>query len=208
MPGADREQARRTFSELKRIARLTAASMCRSTLSPRGTTPWCRSARCFPYEGGYPDAPVGRLACPMAAGGGLCLSPAQQGCGQHCAWRGRPSFGVRFHFSRPNWADGIEDTYHRRPVIQPDDVAAIVPVMLGSGVNLFGTYMFQGGENPDGQRSTLEESQATGYPNDVPVKSYDFQAPLGEFGQERAVLPQAEGLQLFSQRLRLRCSRP
>jgi hypothetical protein len=46
--------------------------------------------------------------------------------------------------------------------------------------------MFQGGENPDGQRSTLQESQATGYPNDVPIKSYDFQAPLGEFGQERA----------------------
>lgn len=83
---------------------------------------------------------------------------------------------------------GIEDTYHRRPVIQPDDIGAMFPVMLGSGVNLYGTYMFQGGENPDGKLSTLQESQSTGYPNDVPVKSYDFQAPLGEFGQERASL--------------------
>ena len=26
---------------------------------------------------------------------------------------------------------GVQDTYHRRPVIEPDDVAAMVPVMLG-----------------------------------------------------------------------------
>ena len=83
---------------------------------------------------------------------------------------------------------GIQDTYHRRPVIQPDDIAAMFPVMLGSGVNLYGTYMFQGGENPDGKLSTLQESQSTNYPNDVPIKSYDFQAPLGEFGQERPTL--------------------
>ncbi len=80
---------------------------------------------------------------------------------------------------------GIQDTYHRRPVVHPDDIAAMMPVMLGSGVNLYGTYMFQGGQNPDGKRSTLQESQATGYPTDVPEKSYDFQAPLGPFGTER-----------------------
>ncbi|HXR32334.1 MAG TPA: beta-galactosidase [Verrucomicrobiae bacterium] len=80
---------------------------------------------------------------------------------------------------------GIQDTYHRRPVLTAADVVAMVPVMIGSGVNLYGTYMFQGGENPDGKRATLQESQATHYPTDVPVKSYDFQAPLGEFGQER-----------------------
>lgn len=80
---------------------------------------------------------------------------------------------------------GIQNTYHRRPVLDATDIAAMMPVMLGSGVNLYGTYMFQGGENPEGKLSTLQESQATGYPNDLPVKSYDFQAPLGEFGQER-----------------------
>jgi beta-galactosidase len=83
---------------------------------------------------------------------------------------------------------GIEDTYHRRPVIAADDIDAQVPVMLGSGVNFYGTYMFQGGENPDGALTTLQESQETGYPNDLPIKSYDFQAPLGEFGEERASL--------------------
>jgi hypothetical protein len=83
---------------------------------------------------------------------------------------------------------GVQDTYHRRPVISADDVAAMMPVMLGSGVNLYGSYMFQGGENPEGKLTTLHQSQETGYPNDLPVKSYDFQAPLGEFGQEREVL--------------------
>ncbi len=92
-----------------------------------------------------------------------------------------------FPFITAEMGGGVEDTYNRRPVIQPDDVAAMVPVMLGSGVNLYGSYMFQGGENPDGKLTTLQESQATNYPTDVPVKSYDFQAPLGEFGQEREV---------------------
>jgi beta-galactosidase len=56
--------------------------------------------------------------------------------------------------------------------------------MLGSGANLLGYYMFHGGRNPDGGDITLQESQATGYATDVPEKSYDFQAPFGEYGQE------------------------
>ncbi len=92
---------------------------------------------------------------------------------------------------------GNQDTYHRRPVIHADDIAAMFPVMLGSGVNLYGTYMLQGGENPDGKLTTLQESQATGYPNDLPIKSYDFQAPLGEFGQERASFRKLKVFQYF-----------
>ena len=92
---------------------------------------------------------------------------------------------------------GNEVTYHRRPIIEPDDISAMLPVMIGSGVNLYGTYMFQGGENPDGKLTTLQESQATGYPNDVPIKSYDFQAPLGEFGQERGSFRKLKVFQYF-----------
>ena len=95
--------------------------------------------------------------------------------------------GPQFPFITAEMGGGVQDTYHRRPVIAPDDVAAMMPVMLGSGVNLYGTYMFQGGENPQGKLTTLQESQATGYPTDVPVKSYDFQAPLSQFGEERNV---------------------
>jgi hypothetical protein len=92
---------------------------------------------------------------------------------------------------------GNQVTYHRRPVIHSDDVVSMLPVFIGSGVNLYGIYMFQGGENPDGRLSTLQESQATGYPNDVPVKSYDFQAPLGEFGQERDSFRKLKVFQYF-----------
>ena len=35
--------------------------------------------------------------------------------------------------------------------------------------------MFHGGENPDGKLTTLEEAQASGGWNDLPVKIYDFQ---------------------------------
>jgi hypothetical protein len=78
---------------------------------------------------------------------------------------------------------GMEVSYHRRPLLSSSDTAAMEVVKLGSGVVLYGYYMFHGGTNPEGKKTTLQESQATGYPNDVPVKSYDFQAPLGEFGQ-------------------------
>jgi len=81
---------------------------------------------------------------------------------------------------------GIQDTYYRRPLLSAADIAATIPVMVGSGANLLGFYMYHGGENPDGKKSTLQESQRTGYPTDVPQKSYDFQAPLGEFGQMNA----------------------
>ena len=62
----------------------------------------------------------------------------------------------------------------------------MLPVQLGSGVNLYGYYMFHGGVNPPGKLTTLMESQRTGYPTDVPVRNYDFQAPLSEYGEMRA----------------------
>ncbi len=102
--------------------------------------------------------------------------------------KGDSAVSYDFPFMTAEMGGGIQSTYHRRPVLQPDDVASMMPVMLGSGVNLYGSYMFQGGENPDGKLTTLQESQATGYPTDVPVKTYDFQAPLSEFGEERQVL--------------------
>ena len=78
---------------------------------------------------------------------------------------------------------GMPASYHRRINYDPRDVEAVVLAQLGSGSSLLGYYMFHGGQNPDGKITTLQESTATGYPNDLPVKSYDFNAPLGEFGQ-------------------------
>jgi beta-galactosidase len=78
---------------------------------------------------------------------------------------------------------GMPASYHRRMNYDPRDVGAVVLTQLGSGGSLLGYYMYHGGQNPEGKLSTLQESSATGYPNDLPVKSYDFNAPIGEFGQ-------------------------
>jgi len=78
---------------------------------------------------------------------------------------------------------GMPASYHRRMNYDPRDVEAVVLTQLGSGSSLLGYYMYHGGQNPDGKLTTLQESSATGYPNDLPLKSYDFNAPLGEFGQ-------------------------
>ena len=65
------------------------------------------------------------------------------------------------------------------------DVYAMTLIRIGSGSNLPGYYMYHGGNNPEGKLTTLNEQQASSYTNhnDLPVESYDFQAPLGEFGQ-------------------------
>lgn len=79
---------------------------------------------------------------------------------------------------------GMATAYHRRPYLYPEDAYAMALVKLGSGSNLLGYYMYHGGTNPVGL-TYLNENQrtvATNY-NDMPVLTYDFQAPLGEFGQ-------------------------
>jgi hypothetical protein len=80
---------------------------------------------------------------------------------------------------------GMMTSYHRRVSIEPMDVFAMSLIRVGSGNNLPGYYMYHGGANPDGQLTTMNENQASNYTNanDLPVKTYDFQSPLGEFGQ-------------------------
>lgn len=94
---------------------------------------------------------------------------------------------------------GMTTAYHRRPYMYPEDAYALAVVKLGSGSNLLGYYMYHGGTNPDGYLTTLNENQrtpATNY-NDMPVKNYDFQAPLGEFGQPYSHYYMLRKLHLF-----------
>ena len=141
----------------------------------------------LPVFGGYPDAPWDASVSALPPNE-VYMFRLQSRVAGNIEHGSRESKAVRTDtpFLTAELGGGVQDTYHRRPVIAPDDVAAMVPVMLGSGANLYGYYMFQGGQNPDGKLTTLQESQATGYPTDVPAKSYDFQAPLSQFGQERA----------------------
>ncbi|NQX29958.1 beta-galactosidase [Microbacteriaceae bacterium VKM Ac-2854] len=75
---------------------------------------------------------------------------------------------------------GMATAYHRRPIARGADIAAVANVKLGNGSLWQGFYMYVGGVNPgDG----LQESHASGYPNDLPRFDYDFQAPIGATGQ-------------------------
>lgn len=92
---------------------------------------------------------------------------------------------------------GMMSSYHRRIFINPLDVESTALVKLGDGSVSLGYYMYHGGINPDGKLTTLQESQATGYWNDMPVKNYDFQAPLGAYGQIRPQYHWLRRLHLF-----------
>ncbi|HEX4155451.1 MAG TPA: beta-galactosidase [Acidobacteriaceae bacterium] len=143
----------------------------------------------LPVYGGYPDAPWSDSSKPLPPSEVYAFRFANRVAGNMGAIGGDGQNGASVYKGTPfltaEVGAGMEDTYFRRPVVSADDIAAIPTVMVGSGVNLVGYYLFHGGRNPDGGAITLEESQRTGYPTDVPVRSYDFQAPLGEFGQER-----------------------
>ena len=99
-------------------------------------------------------------------------------------------------FLGAEYGPGLPFMYRRRPVLSPDDVASMLPVQLGSGLNLLGYYMFHGGRNPEG-RTWLQESTAGGGYNDLTLINYDFQAPLGPDGQQRPVLARLRPVHLF-----------
>lgn len=93
---------------------------------------------------------------------------------------------------------GMMTAYHRRPYLYPEDAYSMALVKLGSGSNLLGYYMYHGGTNPDGLTwlNEMQRTRATNY-NDMPVKNYDFQAPLGEFGQRNPHYYSLRPLHLF-----------
>ncbi|TFW16356.1 beta-galactosidase, partial [Duganella callida] len=101
-------------------------------------------------------------------------------------------------FLGAEYGAGLPFMYRRRTVVSADDIAAMLPVQLGSGVNLMGYYMFHGGRNPLSLGgSGMEESTLSGGYNDTTMISYDFQAPLGPDGQQRKVLEKLRPYHLF-----------
>ncbi len=154
-----------------------------------------------PVFGGYPDGFWYRQLAELAPSPHYFFTPirCEENVGMDLKSK-HPEIDARFAgrpFLTAEMAGGMELAYHRRPVMSACDIAAVDNAKLGSGVTLYGYYMFHGGTNPEGKLTTLQESQATGYPNDVPVKSYDFQAPLGEFGQMRDSFRDLKTFHLF-----------
>lgn len=105
----------------------------------------------------------------------------------------------RYPFATCELGGGIQITHHRRPIIKPMDIYSVSLIELGSGNNLVGYYMYHGGTNKIGKLSTFNETRATGYPNDYPILSYDFQAPLSEYGEVREQYRLLNMLHMFVQ---------
>ncbi len=105
--------------------------------------------------------------------------------GNNSSPKGEAGWGLYPYFTC-ELGGGMATAYHRRPFIYPEDCYSMALVKLGSGSNLLGYYMYHGGTNPESSTGiTLNETQRTlgTANNDLPVKTYDFQCPLGEFGQ-------------------------
>lgn len=69
---------------------------------------------------------------------------------------------------------GTTNFYNRRAVVPKEMAGENVNLRLGCGVNLMGYYMYAGGSNPTGLMNTFQSSG--------PRISYDYQAPIREFG--------------------------
>lgn len=76
---------------------------------------------------------------------------------------------------------GISLTYKRRTTVKPASLAPLIVRTVGSGANGIGYYMYHGGSTPviDGK---FFNEQSGG----LPRINYDYQAPIGEFGEMRA----------------------
>jgi len=88
----------------------------------------------------------------------------------------RPYDGSKVPYAGCETGGGMQVFYRNRPIVPPETVEAVSVIQMGSGANVMGFYMYHGGSNPVGRHSFLNEYKC-------PRISYDFQAPLREFGQ-------------------------
>ena len=145
----------------------------------------------LPMFGGYPEAPWAGHTHELEPNANYFFSYIREdgnigadllGISEDSSRNVSPDYP--FPFMTCELGGGNQVTYHRRPRISSRDIEALAVCKLGSGANLLGYYMYTGGLNPVG-RTTMQESRESGYPNDCPVISYDFQSPVGDMGQLR-----------------------
>jgi hypothetical protein len=85
---------------------------------------------------------------------------------------------------------GIQNTYQNRPVVLSRSTEALALVVLGSGSNFLGYYMYHGGSHAWFEGGFANESK-------YPQVSYDFQAPIGEYGEVRDAARGLKTLHMF-----------
>ncbi len=105
---------------------------------------------------------------------------------------------TKYPFACCEMGGGMQAWYLARFQVEPESVVAMSLVKIAGGCNFIGYYMFHGGTNPVGKTGYLNEST-------TPRITYDFQAPIGEFGQVRPsshlLRPLHYALQRFGDRI-------
>lgn len=84
---------------------------------------------------------------------------------------------------------GTTAFYHRRAVVPEEMAGENINLRLGCGTNMMGYYMYVGGTNPVGKISTYQSSG--------PRVSYDYQAPIREFGTLGTVMQETKKYNYF-----------
>jgi hypothetical protein len=181
---------------LKQIARDAGMDVPLYTCTGWGSGGAAPFGEMVPFSGSYVDGFWDRSTRGGGYGGVLRFSGGRGGGAAAMGMLGGDAAATNAAQARPvargvypsctcELGAGMMQSYHRRVFLHPEDTESLALVKLGSGVNLLGFYMYHGGENPEGKLTSLNETQATNYWNDLPVKNYDFQAPIGQYGQER-----------------------
>ena len=184
---SDREEGMAHLLTLKRLAKEAGLDAPYYTATGWGGA-YVADGEMLPVLGGYVDAPWAEHVEQMPASANFVFSAYKQDENIGSDLKREDSAGFTFDPSRNPYltaelGGGLQVTSHRRTWPSAKDIEAQSVCMLGGGANLLGYYMYHGGINPDGKYSTLQESRATGYNNDLPVKSYDFQTCIRESGE-------------------------
>jgi hypothetical protein len=141
----------------------------------------------LPVMGGYCEAPWDQRLTDIEPSGNYIFTHERNdhNIGSDFGFGTGITFDMsKFPYLTAELGGGLQVTHHRRPVATARDIGAMSLTKLGSGVNLLGYYMYHGGTNPKGKLSTLQETKASGSINDLPELSYDFRAPIREYGQQ------------------------
>ncbi len=143
------------------------------------------TAGMLPVMGGYCDAPWDPRTTEIEPSANFVLSHERNdhAIGSDFGLGEGITFDMtKFPYLTAELGGGLQMTYKRRTIATARDIAAMSLCKMGSGCNLLGYYMYHGGTNPDGKLSGLQETTATGSFCDLPEKTYDFRAPVGEYG--------------------------
>lgn len=140
----------------------------------------------MPLSGSYPEAPWEQNLKPLKNGDRFKIRPIyiDEVVGSDSDLYDNTPAEKRFFNSTPfgmcELGAGVQCTMHRRPIISTMDAYAMSFNSLAKGINILGYYIYHGGRNPN--FAPMQETKRTLYPNNLPVLSYDFQAPIGEYG--------------------------